>query len=109
MASLNSDDDVSMGAPIPSTTTPGDSLQSETIPDVVVLIKKRPRYLVQIDETLRYCRNIDDVKAYLAESGRIISTGDVYNTLKIVPRTKYRLLERLNGARISKVPPLARI
>jgi hypothetical protein len=109
MAPLNPDDDVSMEAP-PAATAPVDPpLQPETVPDIAVLVKKRPRYLVQVDETRRYCRNIDDVRAYLAGTGRVISTGDVYNTLKIAPYSKYRLLERLNGARQSREKRFLRI
>jgi hypothetical protein len=109
MAPMNSDDDVSMEAP-PSPTTPTTApLQPESVPDIAVLVKKRPRYLVRLDgKTPRYCQNIVGVKAYLAENGRVVSTGDVYNALKIAPHSKYRLLERLDGARIIKIPSLPR-
>jgi hypothetical protein len=109
MAPLNSDDDVSMEGPPSPTATAIAPLQPEpeSVPDIAVVVKKRPRYLVRLDgKTPRYCQNIVGVRAYLAENGRVVSTGDVYNALKIAPHSKYRLLERLDGARIIKIPSL---
>ena len=106
MAPLNSDDGDSRGAPHSPNLASKGPAHPQTISDVVVVVKKRPRYSVQIDETAQYCQNIDAVKDFLAQNDRVISTGDVYNALKIAPHSKYRLLERLNGANITKIPPL---
>jgi hypothetical protein len=105
MAPLNSDDADSRGAPHSPNLASEGPVHPQTIPDIFVVVQKRPRYSVQIDETVQYCQNFDAVKDFLAQKDRLISTGDVYNALKIAPHSKYRLLERLNGANITKIPP----
>jgi hypothetical protein len=74
------------------------------VPDIHITVKKRPRYSVELDGTTYYCQNVDHVVTVLGESGRIISTGDVYKSIIMTPRYKYRLRERLNGAVVSKIP-----
>jgi hypothetical protein len=77
----------------------------QAIPDVLVLVKRRPLYTVQIDGTVNYCQNTDAVVLLLAQNDRVISVNDVYKSLNIAPHSQYRLLERLNGAIITKIPP----
>jgi hypothetical protein len=76
------------------------------VPDICFTVIKRPRYAVCIDEVTFYCQNVEGVVALLASHGRTISTGDVFKALDIPPRSRCRLLERLNGATIQKIARL---
>jgi hypothetical protein len=76
------------------------------VPVIQVTIQRRPRYCVDIDETLHYCQNAESVIGLLKQHGREISLGDVFKSLDMQPRHKYRLRERLNGAIIKKIPRL---
>jgi hypothetical protein len=83
--------------------TPGGSGSCKAVPNIHVLVSKRPRYSVQIDGAVHYCQNVNTVALLLAQNDRVLSVNDVYNALDIAPHSKYRLLERLNGAIIKKI------
>jgi hypothetical protein len=72
----------------------------------LVTIMMRPRYSVEIDATTYYCGNVEGVVRLMKHHERTISTGDVFKSLDMKPRHKYRLRERLNGAIIKKIPRL---
>jgi 4-diphosphocytidyl-2C-methyl-D-erythritol kinase len=76
------------------------------VPDISFTVTKRPRYAVCIGDVTFYCQNVEGCEALLASHGRTISTGDVFKALDIPPRSRYRLLERLNGATIQKIARL---
>jgi hypothetical protein len=90
-----------------STTNANSDGQIDTeVPVIQVTVQRRPRYCVDIDETLHYCQNAESVIGLLKQHGREISLGDVFKSLDMKPRHKYRLRERLNGAIIRKIPRL---
>ena len=79
---------------------------STEVPIIQVTIERRPRYSVDVEGRLQYCQNAESVIEILKEHGREISLGDVFKSLDMAPRCKYRLRERLNGAIIKKIPRL---
>jgi hypothetical protein len=79
---------------------------STEVPIIQVTIQRRPRYSLDIEGTVHYCQNAEAVIRILKEHGREISLGDVFKSLDMQPRHKYRLRERLNGAIIKKIPRL---
>jgi hypothetical protein len=89
----------------PSSSNPSDNVPiiGPSVPDIQVTIMKRPRYSVEVEETIHYCQNVDAIIKLLSEHDRVISTSDVFKALDMKPSYKYRLRERLNGAIIRKV------
>ena len=96
-------------------TDPSDNLQSflpsfnseEGVPNIEVVISVRPKFTVVFAEGIRklhFCKNALAVIELMKEHDRDITIGDVYKSLDMPPRYKYRLRERLNGAVIQRVP-----
>jgi hypothetical protein len=81
-----------------------DATQSHDVPDISVVVCKRPRYSVELGGTTHYCQNVNGVVRLMKEFDRVISTNDVFKSIDMPPRCRYRLKERLNGAVIKKVP-----
>ena len=106
MVPSNSGDNKVGGEPMSVDVSSGGPGRRQAVPDIRVSVSKRPRYSVEIDGTVNYCQNVDSVVHFLAQNDRVISVNDVYKALGIAPHSKYRLLERLNGAIIEKIPRL---
>lgn len=73
---------------------------------ISVTVLRRPRYSVEIDATTYYCANVEGVVRLMKSHHRTVSTGDVFNSIKIAPHSRYKLRERLNGVVIKKMPRL---